>query len=89
MITEKIDQYLHIFEEDDEEETISTDNAQKVMHLAAMMDMKKQAPRMKRVIGKSLQGKPLSDSERTILKDMIGRWFRPDKNKFRRLMKKF
>ena len=54
-----------------------------------MMDMKKQAPRMKRVIGKALQGKPLSDSERTVLKDMIGRWFRPDKNKFRRLMKKF
>ena len=93
MITEKIDSYLHkwITEEEDEEEDvqISSENAQKVIHLATMMDKKKEAPKMKRTVGKAMAGKPLSDSEREILRDVLGRFFRPEKGKFRRLMKKF
>ena len=87
---DKIEQYLYEQEDGEEEEdALDSDNAQKVQHLAVMMDAKKKVPLMKRVVGKAMKGKPLSDSERMVLSEIMGRVFRPDKNKFRRLMKKF
>ncbi len=86
---EKIDQYL--FEEEEDDDGMQQENllAQKVGLLAKIMDKKKKAPIMKKVVGKAMVGKPLSDSERQILMSIMERFFRPEKGKFNRLMNKF
>jgi hypothetical protein len=87
-INEKIENYLNE-KEDEEEVKLSSENAQKVILLAQIMDMKKKAPLMKRVVAKSMVGKPMSDTEREVLKAIMNRVFRPEKGKFKRLMGKF
>lgn len=88
-INEKIDNYLKEQEEDEDGAQLSSEDSQKVILLAQVMDAKKKAPLMKRVVAKALVGKPMSDTEREVLKIIIGRVFRPDKTKFKRLMGKF
>ena len=93
-INEKIDNYLN--EEDDAGEDdelygqqVENELAQKVGLLAIIMDKKKEAPVMKRVVGKAMVGKPLGDTERQVLVAIMDRFFRPEKGKFKRLMSKF
>jgi hypothetical protein len=82
------EKYL-VEEEKEDAASLSPENSQKVVLLSDLMDMKEQMPIMKKTIGKVLAGKPLGDKERSMIKDIMKRVMRPDKNKFRRLMKKF
>lgn len=83
--------YKKYLTEEDKEDTasLSPEDSMKVVLLADLMDMKEQMPIMKKTVGKVLAGKPLGDKERSMLKDIMKRVMRPDKNKFRRLLKKF
>ena len=73
----------------DDDDGLSPDNAMKVILLSDIMDMKKQMPVMRKTVTKVLTGKPLGEKERSMLKVIMGYFFRPEKSKFRRLLKKF
>lgn len=71
------------------EDEAENGNSQKILHLAKLLDQKENLAKMKKGVAKALNGKPLSDSERVILKDILSRIFRPNTATFLRLMKKF
>ena len=73
----------------EEELNLSPENMQKVIYIAKLLDKKNEIPVMKRAISKVFAERPLAEKERMLVKELVNKFFSPDKATFMRLMKKF
>jgi hypothetical protein len=77
-------------EKENDEVEMDSGDVQKLMALATILDKKDQITSLKRMLKKAMDNMPMQEKERIVLKDVLTFFIsRPDKSRFKVLIKKF